>query len=236
MVDKLNIKPLESPLADKYPDGINVQFNPNSYSIVKRVTWTPQGATPGSPSQTSQTNRDLDAPPLEFGGGERRVLTLQLFFDVTEGVEGSPTPVTDVRTETNKIVALTRIQRDAKPKPQPPVCLVKWGKEEPKGSDFPFRGVVTSLTQNFTLFHSSGCPLRANLTVEFTENIDAEQNKKETDPDFTTYVVKLGDTLSAIAAEVYRDPAKWRVIADANRIDDPRRLTIGDRLAVPKLT
>jgi hypothetical protein len=233
MVDKLNIKPLPpSALANKYPDGIDVQFNPSSYSIVKPVSWTSQASRGGTPTET---NRDLDAPPLVFSGGDRRLLTLQLFFDVTEGVQGSSAPVTDVRTETNKIVALTRIERDLE-NPQPPVCLVSWGQEPPKGSDFPFRGVVTNLTQNFTLFHSTGKPLRANLTVVFTEFIDPEENKRETDPDYTTYVVKLGDNLSTIAARAYRDPAKWRVIADANRIDDPRRLNIGARLAVPKLS
>ncbi len=230
MVAKLNIKPLPpSPLANTYPDGINVQFNPNSLSIIKPVTWTAAASTDGKPNKT---NRDLDAPPQVFGGGGLRTLTLQLFFDVTEGVEGSAVPVTDVRTETNKIVALTRIERDQQ---QPPVCEITWGQETPEGSDFPFRGVVTNLTQNFVLFHSTGRPLRANLTVAFSEFIDPEQNKRETDPDFTTYLVKLGDDLSAIAAKVYRDPAQWRVIADANRIDDPRRLTVGARLAIPKL-
>jgi nucleoid-associated protein YgaU len=157
-------------------------------------------------------------------------LTLQLFFDVTEG--GADGQTSDVRAETNKIVALTRIE----PKQgKPPVCRVSWGREAPPGSDFPFDGVVTNLTQNFVLFRASGEPVRANLTVVFTELIDPEQNKRETDPDLTTYVVKRGDTLSAIAARLYRDPTQWRVIAVANDLDDPHHLQIGVRLAIPKL-
>lgn len=230
---KLNIKPLPpSPLANEYPKGIDVQFNPSSYSVSKTVSWDQVAKTTSQKKSAtatqSATNRELNAPPLEFGGGGARTLTVQLFFDVTEGG-----PTADVRTETNKIVKLTRIERNRSPKQQPPVCQVSWGSQSPKGSDFPFTGVVTSLTQNFVLFRSTGEPLRANLTVVFTEFIDPKKDKKETDPDFTTYRVKLGDTLASIAAQVYGDPTRWRWIADANRLDDPRRLTIGARLAIP---
>ena len=41
--------------------------------------------------------------------------------------------------------------------------------------------------------------------------------------------------LSNIAAEIYNDPTQWRVIAEANNLDDPRHLEVGARLAIPKL-
>lgn len=222
---KLNIKPLSpSNLASQFPTGIDVQFNPNSYTIVKPVTWSQRASTSGN---ATDTNRELNAPPLDFGGGGARTLTVQLFFDVTEGG-----PTADVRTQTNNIVKLTRIERNLE-REQPPVCQVSWGSQTPTGSDFPFVGVVTNLSQSFTLFRASGEPLRANLTVTFTEFIDPEKDKKETDPDYTTYRVKLGDTLSSIAAQVYGDATQWRWIAYANRIDDPRRLPSGARLIIP---
>src|SRR6266581_1977875 len=230
---KLNIKPLTpSAMASQYPTGIDVLFNPNTYSIVKPVTWRQPDPSPGS---QRETYRDLDAPPLVFGGGGARTLTLQLFFDVTEdGAGGNPV---DVRVKTNKIVELTRIQRGSGNKnSEPPVCEVSWGEKPPQNSDFPFVGVVTNLTQNFVLFRSTGVPVRANLTVVFTEFIKPKENTQQTDPDLTTYLVKRGDTLSAIAAKLYNDPALWRTIAAANDIDDPRRLQIGVRLAVPRQT
>lgn len=223
---KLNVTPLD-PSGEPTRDSIPVLFNPNSYSIIKPVTWRPPDLDPGS---APSTYRDLDAPPVVFGGGGARTLTLQLFFDVTEG--GADGTTTDVRKETNKIVALTRIARD---RAEPPVCRVSWG-QAPPGSDFPFDGVVTSLTQNFVMFRASGEPVRANLTVVFTEYIKPVQNKQETDPDLTTYLVKRGDTLSAISAKLYRDPTLWRTIAAANDIDDPRGLRPGVRLAIPSLT
>jgi nucleoid-associated protein YgaU len=39
----------------------------------------------------------------------------------------------------------------------------------------------------------------------------------------TVRAIKAGDRLPAIAAEVYGDPRLWRVIAEANDIDNPLR-------------
>lgn len=48
-------------------------------------------------------------------------------------------------------------------------------------------------------------------------------------------IVQPGDTLSRIAAHLYGDPAKWRLIYEANRdmINDPNLLRAGMRLTVP---
>ena len=74
----------------------------------------------------------------------------------------------------------------------------------------------------------------ATSTVSFTEFLAWEEDWRKTDPDFTTRVVKRGDTLSSIAAEMYDDPGLWRILADANGMDDPRALDIGRVLHVPK--
>jgi nucleoid-associated protein YgaU len=222
-LEKLKIKPLSPSQLEE----ITVLFNPNSYSVDKTVTW--RSAVPATGSG-SEARRSLNAPPLEFGGGGSRQLTLELFFDVTESGDNPAT--LDVRNETNKMVALTRIERDL---PHPPVCEVSWG-DAPTDSDFPFTGVVKKLTQRFTLFESNGRPVRANLTAIFIEFLDPEQDQRRTDPELTTRIVKRGDTLSGIAAAVYRDPSLWRIIAEANRLDDPRRLKIGRSLTIPKLS
>jgi nucleoid-associated protein YgaU len=39
----------------------------------------------------------------------------------------------------------------------------------------------------------------------------------------TVRAIKAGDRLPVIAAEVYGDPRLWRLIAEANEIDDPLR-------------
>ncbi len=47
------------------------------------------------------------------------------------------------------------------------------------------------------------------------------------------YVVESGDTLISIAEDVYGDRGKWRLIAEANGIDDNNRLRVGQRLRIP---
>lgn len=209
---KLKITPLNSKFAP-----VAVLFNPPSYRIDKPVTWS------------SQTNRTINAPTLTFDGGGSRSLTLDLLFDTTEP-DGGSTP-SDVRSETNKVVELSRIEPK---KGQPPVCKVTWGAQ-PSGSDFPFIGVISNLTQQFTLFQKTGEPVRATLTVVFTEFVDAEYDKRLTDPELTTRVLRRGDTLASIAADVYGNPALWREIARSNDVDDPRELAPGRTLTIPKL-
>lgn len=49
----------------------------------------------------------------------------------------------------------------------------------------------------------------------------------------STYRVKHGDTLFAIAHRVYGDGSSWPVIARANGIKDPRQLKVGTKLKIP---
>jgi nucleoid-associated protein YgaU len=230
-LEKLTITPLakKGKSYQQLPD-ILVMFNPESYSISKSVKWdTPSNSSSGS--QTSTQNR-LNAPIIAFGGGDSRQLSLELFFDVTGQVDrqGRLTTVEDVREDTNKIVDLTKIQRD---EDQPRVCRIFWGKS-PDNSDFPFTGVITSLTQKFTQFNRNGSPVRANLTLTFKEFLDPELDRRQTDPELTTHILHGGETLSSIAANFYEDPRQWRIIAKSNQIDDPRRLKVGQILSIPK--
>lgn len=47
------------------------------------------------------------------------------------------------------------------------------------------------------------------------------------------YTVKPGDTLWAIAQKYLGSGTKWREIAEANNIVDPRKLKVGQRLVIP---
>lgn len=47
------------------------------------------------------------------------------------------------------------------------------------------------------------------------------------------HTFRSGDTLTAIAVRLYGDGSKWRRIADANGIRDPRKLKVGTVLKVP---
>src|SRR5215213_7526920 len=164
-LSKLEITPLDKAGQKAEAKKFAVLFNPNTYSISKSVKWNSPGA---EDKGAEAANMNLNAPTLSYGGGTSRTLTLELFYDVTETGD-------DVRVETNKIVKLTLIDRELK---RPPAVSINWGAPPPgEESDFPFNGVVSQLTQRFTMFRSDGRPVRATLTVQFTEYLDPEMDQ-----------------------------------------------------------
>lgn len=216
-IDKLKIFPERDPtdpIKTEEDGSITVAFNPTTYSISKSLSWTASGG-----SNDTRTN----APTLAFGGGGSRHLALELFFDSTDSQR-------DVRLQTDRIVRLTHILRHLD-NPRPPICKLVWGG---KSADFPFVGVVSSLEQQFLLFHATGQPLRATLKVAFQEFLVLGDDQKKTDPELTTRVVRRGDSLASIAAQVYDDPSAWRAIARANRIENPLAIAPGTKLTLPK--
>lgn len=222
-----------TPLGDSRIEPFKVLFNPTSYSISKSVAWETAASEDGG--QARKSNVTLNAPLLQFGGGESRRLTLKLFFDVTDYPVINGEKIKDVRKLTDNLVKLTLKERASNKEQPPPVCRISWGESSSKNLDFPFVGVIESLTQDFTLFDSDGRPLRANLDVTFKEFLRPEEDKRRNDPEFTTRIVKRDDTLSSIAAEMLDDPARWRIIADANQLDNPRALEVGMSLSIPKI-
>ena len=207
------------------PEGgipIDVMLNPNSYTITKDVSWN---ASTQTTAGCATTDIKANAPTTSFGGGHSRVLSLELFFDSTEMHE----LVRDVRIQTDQLVRLTRIARKTG---RPPVCTVLWGVQ--KTEDFPFVGTVSSLSQRFVLFDQIGRPLRATLNVTFTEFLNRDDDERITDPETTTRVVRRGDSLASIAADVYGDPTQWRLIAEANGIENPLDVPAGSKLTLPQ--
>jgi tetratricopeptide (TPR) repeat protein len=50
-----------------------------------------------------------------------------------------------------------------------------------------------------------------------------------------TYIVKSGDTLASISRKFYKTSGRWKKIRDANadKIDDPQNLKVGETLKIP---
>ncbi len=195
-----------------------VLFNPTEYTLEDAAKWEDQ-------------ERMGQPPELHYTGTERKKLAMELFFDSYESR-------TDVREHTSKIAALLVFNREVH---RPPKVTLSWGQAPPGGphADFPFTCVLESLTQTFVLFHADGTPARAKLAVSFLEFTLPEEELQESDPsspDRTkAYVVKQGDTVSGIAGNFYRDPRRWRAIAEANEVEDPRVLEAGTVLTIPNL-
>lgn len=187
-----------------------VMFNPEEYSINKDNNYASQ-AIPG-----------LSSPILQFVHGNLRTLEMELFFDTTDAL-------TDVRDQTQKVTDLLKIDPDLH---APPILLISWGSLQ-------FRGVLTRAGQKFIKFLEDGRPCRARVSVSFSEFIDPEREAKEVNrqtADFSkVYTVKLGDTLSGLAALYYSNPSLWRPVAIANGIENPRDIVPGQQLRIPSL-
>jgi len=192
-------------------DKIEVLFNPAEYTFEKSNRFAEVGI-PGTGS-----------PFLQFIRGDIKRLSTELFFDTYE-------KRTDVREYTNKITGLLDIEPSTH---APPVCLFSWSKMQ-------FTCVLENFSQRFTMFLESGIPVRTTLSVTFKEYTAPEIETRRMSlytSDYTTYrVVKEGDTLSGIAGEEYKDPGKWRQIADFNGIDNPGMLKSGQVLTIPGLS
>jgi nucleoid-associated protein YgaU len=194
---------------------IHALYNPGQVSLTKAAGWC-------SPSVLGQ-----DSGTSQFTHGEPATLSLELFFDTYESGE-------DVQTHTREVYSLTTVETHGHLH-RPPVCRLVWGRYS--FSDFLW--VVTNLTQTFTLFKNDGTPVRATLSCSFRQWRSEQLEKRALNlqsPDVAkTRIVRLGETLSGIAAEEYANPALWRPIAEANGIDNPRRLKPGTALSIPVL-
>jgi hypothetical protein len=198
-----------------------VLFNPAEYSLSKEIVFA-QAAVPGRAS-----------PLLQFVHGNTRTLDMELFFDTWEAHNRAGGPAvaagTDVRELTQKVTGLMSLD----PKTQaPPGVLFAWGS-------LTFTGVLVRANERFTMFLESGIPVRAQMQVSFNEWQPADEQPRETGPQTAAFthrhVVGQAQTLSSIAAAIYGDPAKWRPIAIASDLPDPRRLPAGLVLDVPRL-
>jgi len=222
-------------LVASYSDGsseiFNVQFNPTEFSLEKSAQIA-EIAIPG-----------LDSPLLQFVRGQNEKLTVDLFFDTTEG--GTGPGATSFTTVTDLVYSLINIEPAG---PAPPICTFIWNSNFPGADISPqagnqrrnqFQCVVESIRQKFTMFAPDGTPLRATLTLTLREYKTLDDQLAQlnlSSPDRShSYVTQKGDSLAGVSSQFYNDPTQWRSISDANGIADPRRLTTGLSLSVPAI-
>lgn len=195
---------------------VTVQFNPEEYTVGREINYA-QVPVPG-----------LSAPVVQFVHGNAQSLEMELLVDTLEASRQAGAG-SDVRVLVADITGFMDIEPSLH---APPPLVFIWGT-------FTFTCVLSKVSQRFVMFKPDGTPVRARLQVVFTEfrNIDleAKEVKRETADYSKRHVVGEGETLATIAWREYGDPGIWRPIAIANDIDDPRSLTVGTELTLPRL-
>jgi hypothetical protein len=201
---------------DKGGISVDCMFNPYEYTVSK------------SNSYDERPRNNADTPQGEFFRSGSQTLKLDLTFDTYESGD-------DVSRVTNKLwkLMMTSTQETSSDteKVNPPQVAFEWGV-------FKFVSSITSMTQKFTLFKNDGTPVRASVDVTFTQYVDINDYPRQNPtsgggPIERIWNVVAGDRLDTIAAEVYRDANKWRLIAEQNDITNPLALKPGTQLRIP---
>jgi len=196
-------------------DRIPFQFNPKELTIAKSAKWERKNA------RGSKT-----AGPPEFTGADPCKLTLEIFFDATDTMDGS---VVD-RVEKLFRCCVPTEQSLAQKKASPPLAVLHWGKVTT------FAAFVTSVQAKYTLFTQEGTPIRATCSVSLEEMPGDPLKQNPTSGALAArslHTVVAGDSLASIAYHEYGDPTMWRPLARFNEIDDPIRLRLGTTLFLP---
>lgn len=190
-----------------------VDFNPQEYGQVYDVEYQ------------RQQGEGTTGSPVVFRKVKPQEYKFKLMFDGT-GASGEKVEVYDRIQEFFSVVGYDgEIHR-------PRYLKLIWGKLESKC-------VLLKADITYKLFYSDGRPLRAVMDATFSENIDdstraAEANDQS--PDLMRRVtVVAGDTLPLLCYRAYGDQSYYLQVAEANGLDDFRRLQVGQQLVFPPL-
>lgn len=207
-------------------ESLEFSFNPSSYTIKSTPTYKTVPAV------------GQDGTDTVFIHGAVKELTVTLFFDsasesqqpfvgIQEAIkEDKLAPVTD---KTKKLTGMVRIKSSSH---TPPMVIFSWG-------NLNFKGSITGITEEYTMFTLQGKPIRAKVQLTIKEDLDEALTKKASpfeSPDRTkSRVIVEGMSLWSLAYEEYDDCEKWRVIAKANNIMNPLDIVPGQVVMIPAL-
>jgi hypothetical protein len=203
---------------------IDVCFNPKEYDLDKSVTY-------------DQSKSFSDAPEPEFKAPVPMTLSVTLQFDSYEervSVRDKWVRRIEKLTMMGVVELKKNATKDDKKAARPPMILFVWGR-------FSFQGVVTKLTQKYTMFLSDGTPVRAecNLTIQNVQNRDIDSGTSLSgNANSSTRTVSVGpnDRIDLIAANELGDAGRWAEIAAFNDIVDPGNIAGADGQRKTSLT
>lgn len=196
---------------------IEFLFNPTTLSRERRAVYDSyEGA--GQP-----------APTLEYRGSGSESLSFELLLHAQDGA--GATKVNETIEALERLVEPT-VEAAGTTRRRPQRVRFVWGKYTTPMC------ICESVATTIELFEADGTPLRATVAITLTQAAP-DPGKRGQNPTTRatrrrrSHLVSTGDTLAGIAFAHYRDPTRWRAIARVNDIDDPLRLPVGSRLAIP---
>jgi hypothetical protein len=217
---------VKAKLAIENGETIQALFNPTELTITKGNNWT------------FDPIKGTSLPKGKFGGGKPREMQINLLLDQT-----LPNGGMSVKDMADKLLKMMEVPSGAGgggANAVPPLVTFQWG-------DMPsFKAACTSLTIAFQLFKPNGSPIRADVKLALTQaetatSASSNSSNSRTNPTTRSagglgvHVVRDGDSLQSVAQKTYGDPNRWRLLAEANGIDNPLHLRRGTPLNLPRL-
>lgn len=192
-------------------------INPETYTLEYKVKTSD---AQGQGTSGAQTKFEYTLP---------EELTFDFLFDNTGLIDAKPNP-DGVFADVNAFrKLLTEYQSESH---EPYHLKLVWG-------NLIFKGRAVEVGITYKLFNPDGQPIRAVVRVKFKGSIEEKKRSALEDPHSTDLThrrtVKPNDTLPFMCFEVYDDPRHYLFVADFNRLDDFRRLTVGQALLFPPL-
>lgn len=193
-------------------------FNPVQLSLNRSASW-----------KVTPTVAGRDGALPEFMGEDPCSMSLEIFLDSSEDPDDDA-----VLKKVEALLACceTTPGSVASKQPSPPWVVFEWGSF----STARFTAYVTSVEARYTLFATSGVPIRATCQLQLQEIPSRTLGQNPTSGALTArrvHRIVAGDSLQSLAWQEYGDAAAWRAIAEANDIDDPTDLRPGTELVLP---
>lgn len=213
-LQKAKIKVYREPVEE-----IICMFNPSEYKISE------------STGYSNKKKVKADDVDRQYTGGYQSSLSLTLYYDITENMGNIPDAdksKASVKDYTSRIAGLLLMEGSLH---KPPLVEFIWG-------DLAYKGMVTSLNQDFTYFSMDGKPLRAKLDLTIAGSVaeTADMASPKQSPDRTKHrMVTQGTTLWRLAWDEYGDCEMWKQIAEFNRLMNPLDIRPGQILKLPAL-
>jgi nucleoid-associated protein YgaU len=208
-----------------------MMLNPTSLKVALSSTWhAPRNRSGGGAqpavAKTGKAPGNIPAGygPQQYTGGQPAKLSMTVWFDQSFEPDG------DITDEVNQLQYWTYPTEVVSPGVQnPPTVTFTWGS-------FTFDGNISSLTITYKLFGTTGKPVRAQADITLSENPSDTPGTNPTSGGISgrrVHVMSAGDSLQSVAYAEYGSAGLWRVLAEANGIDDPLRVAPGTTLLIP---
>jgi hypothetical protein len=197
-------------------DPYSVMINPDSIKWNRNIEYNTEQAQDSS--SASQRYKNTPSDKLNF----------DIVIDCTGIVDAART---NMKTELAALEAIVFTYNGKIHRPN--YVKVQWGK------DFIFKGVLLSFDTSYTLFKPDGSPLRAKISLGFTQYISPKTVQKKDDkksPDVTHLVdVVEGMALPQLCQQVWYDEFYYVQVAKYNGLDKFRNLENVEQLIFPPI-